>query len=143
MAGHLTEFKVKLVDVLDSYSTLTDLLASTDAIYYRNPRAAVTYPALFYAITTAYRPEVNREGVRKMTLILSAVGDDPDVLDQIETALEALLDEVTSTLDTTNWKCKRCRIISSEPDDVDRFDPDTQEQLNINRVTFEVTLYAA
>jgi len=143
VAGHLTEFKVKLVDVLDSDSTLTALLASASAIYYRNPRGTVTYPALFYTVSTAYRPDTHSEGVRKMTVTFTAVGDDPDVLDQIETALEALLDGVGSTLSSANWGCKRCRIISSEPEDVDRFDPDTMEKLNINRVTFEVTLYAA
>ena len=142
MAGHLQEFKAQLVSVLAADATLTALLSSTSAIFYRRIPGVADYPALFYAVETAYRPEVTREGIRKLAVRFTAIGDDPDALDQIENALEVLLDANPSVLSSANWTCKRLKIESSEPQDVDRFDPDTTEVLWSNVITFEAMLYA-
>jgi len=141
VAGHLQEFKQQFVATLAGDSTLTDMLASNTAIYYRRPFGSTPFPALFYTVSTAYRPEVQSEGIRDVDLVLAAYGDDPDVLDQIENRLEELLDENPGALSSSSWECGHLRIESSRPRDADALDPETTERLWSNVITFSARLY--
>lgn len=140
--SHHSEFKEQLVSVLAADAELTGLLASESAIYHRRPAQAVAFPALFYHYATDYAAEPCRPGVRALRLTVEIVADDSDVLDRVEDALRALLDEATSELDTDNWACRRCRLVRSAQDPAPRVDPSSQEPLFATRTRWAVRLYA-
>ena len=142
MSSHHTEFKTRLVATLSGDAAVTALLASGDAIYYRWPAKSVAYPAIVYEYDTNYAPEPNREGVRRLSLKLRLVGADPDVLDQLEGALQDLLDESPSALTTANWACKKLRVLASGVDDVDYYDPARSEPLFIDTTEWDVWIYS-
>ena len=143
MPTHHTEFKTQLVAALAADSGVTGLLASASAVYYRWPAQSVAYPAVIYEYDTDYAPEPNREGIRRLTLTLYCVGPDPDVLDQLEAALQALLDESPSTLTTANWHCRKLRLVRSETHDAGHHDPETHQSLFVNATSWRVSLYAS
>jgi len=137
-----SEFKPKLMAVLEADATLTALLSGTTAIYYRRPAQSVVYPALVYSLETEYAQETNQPGVRRMTLTIHAAGDDPDTLDAIEDALRSVLDEAASSLSTTNWRCGKCRLLRSTQSTQEHTDPDSHEPLLLTSTTWDVWLYA-
>lgn len=139
--SHQSEFKPQLVAVLEADATLTALLSSATAIYYRRPAQSVEYPALIYSLETEYAQETNRPGVRRLTLTIGAAGDDPDALDAIEEALRSVLDEAQSSLSTTNWRCGKCRLLRSTQSGIEHTDPDSHELLLLTSTTWDVWLY--
>lgn len=140
--SHHSEFKERLVAVLEADSGLTALLASSAAIYHRRPARAVAFPALFYHYTTAYDPQPSRPGVRALALSMDIVGDDPDAVDAIEDALRAVLDEATSDLDTEHWACRQCRLLRSDQAPRAQVDASSHEPLFATRTHWAVRLYA-
>ena len=143
MSSWQNEFKTQLVGVLAGESDLTDLLASDQAVFYRQPDQAAAFPCVVYDFDAAYDPSTNKPGKHVVRLRLTAWAGDPDLLDSIEEALRDLLDDSPSQLTSANWRCARCRLLSSERQAEPHFDPATQQPLAGLTSEWEVWLYAA
>ena len=142
MSAWQTEFKTQLVAKLCGDATLTALLASSDAVFFRRPDQAAAFPCVVCDLKAEDDPAPCKPGKRIVRLKLSALADDPDTLDAIEDALRTLLDDRPAQLTTANWQCGRCRLVKSTQEDASAHDPDTKEPLTRITSEWEVWLYA-
>ena len=119
-----TELKAKIVALLRADETLTGLLASDEAIYYRKPPQARALPCLTYFLEDEPDREFHGYGRFRAYLTVSIWSTSGDTNDAILAALDGVLFDAhrAGGLDTAHWQVSACRRVESKVADGGRAD---------------------
>lgn len=146
-----SEFETGFTTTVTGHDTLTDLLASANAISQDRPFRGASYPCISWIYRDESDQRLSAYGKILMALQIDIWGA-VATLDAIDQALLNLLDErkrvaagsSASPVTMTNWTCKHFRYLRAHTIPTGVFKADSDSSEVIQRVTeWEVRLYSS